>query len=163
MSLLVTIFTDASFCHKTHAAGWAAWIKCNGQTTRIARAFKGQIRSSGDAEVLAAVNAICFTIAGLHLGIADRIILQSDCEKVQHVLNTRRVYKCQTSDSGKAALAALKACYERHGHPTVEVRYVKAHQGTVDKRAAVNTFVDREARKQMEQVRATLRQKREDN
>lgn len=156
MSLIVTIFTDASFDTRTNSAGWAAWIKCNGDTTRLVRPFKTVIENSTQAEIGAAANAICFTIAALNLGLADRIILQTDCATVLHALDFKHSFKTQKHYFVRACREAIEKKFETFGRPAIEIRHVKAHQGKTNARAAVNDWADKAARKQMQQVRDAL-------
>lgn len=156
MSLLVSIFTDASYCHRTRAAGWAAWIKCNGQTTRIARPFKASIEGPTDAEIGAAANALCFSIASLKLGVADRIVLQTDCIVVIHALDFNKNYPSQKRAFVRVCRDAIQDTFKRYGRPGIDIRHVRAHQGKIDPSSAVNDWVDKASREQMRYVRDIL-------
>jgi ribonuclease HI len=73
------IFADASFCHKTKAAGWGAWVK---RDDRVSEAFGGSFRdtmpNSTDAELCALANALHRALARRMIEPGDVVMLQSD-------------------------------------------------------------------------------------
>lgn len=153
--MLVTIFTDASFCHKTSAAGWAVWAKCQGETYRNSGGFKQSIAAPVEAEIGAIVNGVYLITNSLKITSADKLLIQTDCEEAIAFLSGKGIMKTNfTMSKMKAKYAGLLlAC----GVPTVEFRHVKGHRGTRDPRAAVNTWCDKAARKHMLTQRQTKR------
>ncbi len=77
---MMTIFVDASVCHRTGAAGWGAWARCDGWTS--GRIFSGELKArygnSTEAEAAAIANALhLLSKAGDLEGVAV-ILVQSD-------------------------------------------------------------------------------------
>lgn len=76
---MITIFADASFCHRTSAAGWGAWAKGDGWDA--GSTFGGELKTrclnAGEAEIAAIANTL-ITLQRQEL-LHDEIMLQSDC------------------------------------------------------------------------------------
>ncbi len=77
--MLITLFTDASYCMKTHVAAYAAWAKTDRCTVRRAGVLKETVPDSSVAEAQALVNGLCIALAVLKPGADSRIIAQTDC------------------------------------------------------------------------------------
>ena len=153
--MIVTIFTDASFDHRTQAAGWSAWIKFGplpDQTRRYFGPVKAQCHDSHAAELAAIANAVFLAHRGLKLSGADRVIVQSDCQTA--------IDLAQGKDNAllrrKAIRRMVKSIRDTvaSGGFAIELRHVKGHRGAADRRAAVNSWCDKTAREAMRQQRA---------
>lgn len=136
-----TIITDASFCPKTKAAGWAAWITANppnGKVVRLQRSgpFNDDPDSPVHAEVRAAMNGLWLAYT---FGARD-LLLQSDCTAVGSMLR-RGTYDYPSIAS------------EKWPEARVRFRHVKGHTQDPAARSWVNRWCDREARKHMKQLR----------
>jgi len=138
----VTVFTDASHCPHTLATGWAVWIKHGTPATTIRfRGTASGLHNSTEAELHALERAI-------------KHLLETD-------LALDRVVVIQSDSQG--ALAQLGSHHNKLGTELrrtatyVKLKHVKGHQGLKCPRSAVNTWCDREARKQMNTLRTTLR------
>lgn len=75
-----TIITDASLCHDTKAAGWAAW--CKSDTSSVSQTWSGVLKASpansGEAELFAIANGLHVAAkSGALNGVAE-VMLQSD-------------------------------------------------------------------------------------
>lgn len=160
--MLVTMFTDASWCPETGAGGWAVWWKFDGYMERKAGGFKNPPASSFEAELGALVNG---------LWLLDRwrpkpwlqggmIIQQSDCLAA---LDSLRSTVPNPSRSVQAMRQAWHDLKRDRGWRT-DLRYVKAHVGRGDrettqgKRTAVNWWCDKAAKEAMQCQRQQLRQ-----
>lgn len=145
-----TVITDASYCHKTKAGGWAAWINVNyenGEHRRIQESgiFRFRARSSEHAEQMACMNGIFLAYqAG-----ARRILVQTDCLSLVQsegrgtgIKNPRDYTKAQSDHWPDAVL---------------EWRHVKGHTAGEDRRSWVNNWCDREAKKHMRKQRGPIR------
>ena len=158
--MLITLFTDASHCSRTHIAAYAAWAKADGQTVRHAGLFKTRVPDSSIAEAQALVNGLCFALARLRPAPPSKIIAQTDCLVAIAAL-TGQLRKARSI----ARFAPIVAIYtERVSRPglTVEFRHVSAHKGTVTPRNAVNTWCDEICRTLMRQAREADRPARDD-
>jgi ribonuclease HI len=149
--MLITLFTDASHCAKTHVAAYAVWAKMDGRTVRRAGVLKEPVRDSSVAEAQALVNGLCFALTALKPGADSRIIAQTDCLAAIAAL-TGQLRK----QKSMARFAPVIAAYQTRIAATgimVEFRHVAAHKGVSTPRNAVNTWCDTECRKLMRLAR----------
>jgi ribonuclease HI len=152
--MLITLFTDASYCHRTRVAAYAVWAKTDGRTVRHSGVLKELVPHSALAETMALVNGIYLTIAAMRPPAASKIIAQTDCLGAIHALSgtvrraraVRQFAAVVTAYQQKIAAAGIM----------VEFRHVSGHRGTVTPRNAVNTWCDAECRRLMRQARAGL-------
>lgn len=142
-----TIITDASFCPRTKAAGWAAWVRIDGHPEPIKRyaEFRQPVENAQEAEMLAAINGLW--LAAQH-GVTVALV-QTDCLAVVHMLNgqtknehLRRAFSGALAKAGVAGIA-------RSG------RHVKGHTQTADARSYVNRWCDERAKSAMARGRRT--------
>ena len=139
MMIWATVITDASFCDMTKKAGWACWIRIDGQSEPIKRygAFKGKVKTSTDAEKMAAANGLF--IAKAHG--ADAFLLQSDCMTVVHLIDG--VTKAKNRVDEWARMMAKAGVLGR----VIKAKHVKGHSDTKDARSHVNRWCDSMANK----------------
>jgi hypothetical protein len=149
--MLITLFTDASHCSRTHVAAYAVWAKADGRTVRRAGVLKEPVPDSSMAEAQAIVNGLCFALAALSPPPDSKIIAQSDCQSaIAALTGTLRKQR------SVARYAQVKIAFETRVASTgitVEFRHVSAHKGVVTPRNAVNTWCDKECRKLMRLAR----------
>lgn len=137
-----TVITDASFCHKTKAAGWAVWIVFDTPidgTKRLKRSgvFKAQPKTSSEAERFAMFNGLALAY---NWG-ARRILVQSDCEGI--LRHDCPIYQKAAKGYWPTAIVLF--------------RHVKGHQcPNTDARSFVNNWCDYNAKRHMRAQR-TLR------
>ena len=149
--MLITLFTDASYCSRTRIGAYAVWAKTDGRTLRHAGLLKQPAASSALAETMALVNGIHLAITGMRPPPASRIIAQTDCLTAIEAL-AGRFRKPRTI----AKYAAIVDAYRRRVDATgivVEFRHVGGHRGTITPRNAVNTWCDEECRRLMRAAR----------
>ena len=149
--MLITLFTDASYCSRTQIAAYAAWAKADGYTVRHAGVFKARVTDSSIAEAQALVNGLCFALARLRPGAPSKIIAQTDCLVAIHALTGH--FRKARAIKRYAPIVATYA--ERVSRPglAVEFRHVSAHKGTITPRNAVNTWCDEACRTLLRQAR----------
>lgn len=146
---MVTLFTDASVCPQSGFAGWAAWAKRDGQTMRAAAAFRERVRASGIAETRAIVNGVAQVCRFWRpLPYGTLILVQSDCIEA---IDALRPLSSVTGDKHQAKVTFHQIIQRER--VTVRFKHVKGHRGNEDKRASVNSWVDREAKAQMRVAR----------
>jgi hypothetical protein len=63
--MLITLFTDASYCSRSRVAAYAAWAKADGRTVRHSGVMKQPVPNSSLAETMALVNGIYLIIAAM--------------------------------------------------------------------------------------------------
>lgn len=127
-----TVITDASFCARTQAGGWAAWIRFeNNLLIRLSAEFRERPADSTEAEAKAALNGV---VRAQREG-ATQVLLQTDC---------------------MAVVTGLSLWAKRLGvpiHCRVTSRHIKGHNGGRTARSWVNEWCDREAKKHMRAMR----------
>lgn len=154
----ITVFTDASFCHTTKAAGGAFWARGTDVKTSDAFALK-DVEHSHDCEVIVACEAI-LKIAEhpelgpmLALGPKTRIVLVIDCLTVQQVLVGKTSTKlCALSRRRVNQVKEL----QKKLRFWLKINHVKAHSGQGSPRQWVNTWCDEQARAKMQEMRDSL-------
>ena len=130
-----TVITDASFCPRTGAGGWATWIRFEDKgLLKRSDAFRDPAKSSTDAEFKAAVNGVLWAAAGG----ATKVLLQTDN---LHVVER---FAEMVNDAGVTIPCV------------VTTRHVKGHDGGGTPRSWVNEWCDREAKVHMRAMRARL-------
>lgn len=151
----ITLFADASYCHKTKAYGWCFWLKfphlpdgqlCNADPLELRVRPKTVIKSGGgiglpnpaSAELEAlrqGVEYVMNSLQDIPGGLkTKKLVAQSDCmEALDKIEPTLKQYKRDLLDA-----------YTKH---------VKGHQGNASPRSSVNTTCDRKAGEEMRKYR----------
>lgn len=131
----ITVFADASYCHKTRSTGYACWIKhgLDGRTER----FSGNVdnlRNSTEAELHALITALEYVKN--FIDYEDKnISVQSDCIPALDRLR-KRVGSVIPS-----------------GYQHISFKHVRGHQNSINARSAVNEWCDRTAKERMIELR----------
>jgi ribonuclease HI len=132
-----TVITDASFCHITKKAGWAAWIRVDGlrEPIKAYGSFKRKVSTSINAEKMAAIN-------GVYLAVkhgADAVLLQSDCLSVVHLIDgTTKKQSLKTEWDGLLRQAGVSGVL-------LSAKHVRGHTKIDDARSYVNRWCDTHA------------------
>lgn len=154
----ITVFTDASFCHNTKAAGGAFWARGTDAKASDAFSFK-EAEQSHDCEVIVACEAI-LKIADhpelgpmVALGPKTRIVLVIDCLTVKQVLEGPTSTKlCALA---RRRVNQVKSLQKRLRF-WLKINHVKAHSGQGTPRQWVNTWCDEQARAKMQEMRDAI-------
>ena len=165
----LTLFVDASFCHRTHAAGYGAWAKKAAFAKGLI--FGGPlprgITNAGEAELGGIALALRFLLEQQHLNGLDRLMVQSDSlrslQLISQVLPGVRIANhADAAAVSKAHLVpsameakALVAIKGRVSELDLLVRHVRGHKRGQN-RQWVNRMCDAEARRHMLAERARL-------
>jgi ribonuclease HI len=152
--MLITLFTDASYCSRSRVAAYAAWAKADGRTVRHSGVLKQPVPNSSLAETMALVNGIHLVIAAMRPPAASKIIAQTDCLAAIQALSGM-LRRAQAIRDYAAVVAAYREKIAAVG-VVVEFRHVRGHKGTVTPRNAVNTWCDSECRRLMRAARTAL-------
>lgn len=150
----LTVFSDASFCHKSKAGGGAYWAK--GESTKASESFVlvGALQSH-DSEVMAACEAILRLADNpamsklLEKGPKTRLVLVVDCLTVKQVLEGSNPPLCPAAKSLVDRVRTLR----ENMRFWLKVNHVKAHSGQGSPRKWVNSWCDRSARARMKGMR----------
>lgn len=139
--MLVTIFTDAGLCPETQCASWAAWCKSERGVSRTGGILRDPQLFSTMAESAAVVNGIHHALASGVAVAGDAILVQTDNNSVMQflVLPIRPHHK--EKDRRKQMRDVYSSLVARYDI-SVRFRHVKGHQGTKNKRSAVNSWCD---------------------
>lgn len=164
----VTIITDASYCPRTHCAGWAAWMVSDTQRSHIEGGqLKGTIEGSNVAELYAINNGIYVALRRGFISEHDRVLIQSDSTHaltaILYKLNAySQDYKASDGLSIKVQNICLRSCEEAalswlttkvEGMGlTLLLRHIKGHKSG-DGRFWVNRRCDSLAAKYMNEAR----------
>lgn len=164
----LTLFADASFCPRTLAAGWGAWVKRDGLTT--GEVFGDPLKymeTSQMAELAAIYEALRVCQERDWLKGIRIIMVQSDCEwALQRILAL--CARARQSPKGhrfnrvyvNAAGPHAKICWDIAGIVGADrqllLRHVKGHNGGKEGRSWVNEQCDRIARGHMNARRKKL-------
>ena len=144
--LRATIISDASYCHRSKAAGYGTWISADGiDRIRKAGIIAGSPANSTEAELKAVMIGMWYAY---RVGVRVMLI-QTDCLAVVEVVN-------RSTTPGQAALRrTLKDAIEAH-MPGVEIsaKHVKGHTTNEDARSWVNRWCDYHAGIHMRDERA---------
>jgi hypothetical protein len=152
--MLITLFTDASYCSHSRVAAYAAWAKADGRTVRHSGVLRQPVPNSSMAETMGLVNGIHLAIAAMRPPVASKIIAQTDCLGAIQALSGM-LKRAQVIRQYEAVVATYRDKVAASG-VVVEFRHVGGHNGTVTPRNAVNTWCDGECRRLMRAARQEL-------
>lgn len=122
--MLVTVFSDASFCHRLRCAGWGAYIVSNRGRLEIGGAMRHTIMTSTAAEAAAAANALWQAVNDGLAWPGDTVVLQMDCLSGVDALAGRG----KTPGGCATPLDAVRRMAVRN-RLTVDARHVRGHNG----------------------------------
>lgn len=152
--MIVTINTDASHSAKYNCASFAFWAVCNQGKIVKSGVFKNDVKGSSYAEFMCVVNALHAVLNHTQWTGIDKIIINTDCLHVVHLINDRK--------SVLPAKRKIKDAYNkllRNKGIEVVCRHVKAHTTKDDARSWVNRWCDKEAKQYL--IRAIQNKKKE--
>lgn len=154
--MLVTVFSDASWCPKTKAGGWGAWAKSERVQwgVQFSGAFRRLANGSNEAEIMAAACALASTLRSEIAVAGDTILFEIDNEHaLRLVLHDAPTGRLPRTNLEKEAIEVLLALKTRHGL-VFKTRHVKGHSGGERRdRFGVNELCDRLAKKHMLEAR----------
>lgn len=153
----VTVLTDASFCHQTHAAGYGYWIACERGRKAGGGGLANPAQSSTSAEMAAICNAVYDGIRYMLILAEDELLIQTDCMGAIEVFERDVKSRKRPAPSVKPMwdiFQALKKDYSLQ----VRFRHVRAHTGLKETRFASNRLCDYRAKQEMRKMRQKLLQ-----
>ena len=139
--MIVTLFCDASF--KDEKGGWGGWAKSDRGRVYYGGSLRGKWKGSEDTEMAAIANTLRLAkFAGILIP-GDTVIIQSDC---LWALNKLSKNIRPAKGKGQRAYNFIKH-FEKAHYLFLKYKHVKAHEGGIHKRSAVNEACDEIARK----------------
>lgn len=138
MTLRATVNTDASFCPRTKAGGWAAWVAIDGgKKIKLSGKFHKRPKNSAEAELWAIFNGV---FLAAQQGVTE-VLVQSDCKiALEHL----------SRDSSQ-----MRYFFRRlPGEVRIRTKHVNAHTDTATPRTWVNDWCDKMAKNHMREQRA---------
>jgi ribonuclease HI len=184
---VITIFTDASVCSTTRCAGWAAWIKDDGDALVRGGQLKSKMPNppSDHAELFAIANALAIAAQRGYFVDDKAVMVQSDSMNALMLLVTEcnavdkaaegglvcTAFKRKNGKRGKwwrdtynEPLKMIRDLIAKHDF-RIRVRHVKGHQAAGSGgRAYVNNMIDEVAKANMRAARGEhYRQKESQN
>lgn len=156
--MIVTAFSDASFCHDTKAAGWAGWIKSDRGRTYKGGVIRAGVVNASEAEFCALGNTLALAKRRGLVEAGDWMIAQTDNQRVRTVLSGAASFRLTQREH---EVVEWVEDFVKRLSLRFDIRHVKGHLGSLTPRNAVNTVCDKIARQHMKQERV-LRQRRRD-
>lgn len=159
--MLVSLFTDASFCPNMKVGGYGIWTRCGKGKVEASGPMRRVLRSSNEAECRA-VFAGLLLIAQQPWEDVTRILVQSESDHAIHLIHTKSQHKTleELEDEGFAdgyGLAFIGAIrtYEQDHRLIIMGRKLEGHLsfGT-HKRKWANNRTDKLAREGLVIARA---------
>lgn len=144
---MITINTDASFCGKTKAGGYAFWIKGEKLAIKSSGGFKEDLLNSSDAEMKCIINAIASVLKRKHLLNCETIVINTDSK---HCISA---YKTPLRPLDITMQRYINQLKEKVKAQNVILKHVKAHSGAKDSRRWVNEWCDENAKRHMRIIR----------
>jgi ribonuclease HI len=153
--LITTIFSDASFCPETGAAGYGVYIVSDLGRCEWGGVIMAPVTSAEDAEWCALANAVAIAAVRLLIVREGKLLLQADNQAVMTGLKGPRGF-VPRSEFGKLSMAKILDYASLHDC-TIETRWVKGHAKEQLPRTYCNKVCDRLAGVAMRQRREFLR------
>lgn len=151
--MIITLFTDASFCPTTRLASYAAWAKADGQVLRKSGMLKDLPENSTEAEIKAIINGLYFVLVEMRPPEGSWIIAQTDCKTAMDLFLGK--VRSVPAWNGFTSVILPKL---HQAKVKTDFRHVKAHKGNSSPKNAVNTWCDQEARRLMRAARKALQE-----
>jgi ribonuclease HI len=147
---LVSVFTDASYCHSGRAYGWAVWMKCGGKTVRRSGQHKMHQENATHAELSAIGYGILLALKEFPKASAIHVVSDSlnAIQIMQGKMQRRKGYEQQIT-----AYIIEEAC--KHDK-RLTFKHVKAHSTLNSPRRHVNNWCDKAAKHEMRRMREQI-------
>jgi ribonuclease HI len=142
-----TVLTDASYDHTKRVGGWSAWVRIDHHPLPIKGygTFRGNVRNSTEAEVMAALN-------GLYIASnrgSTEALVRSDCMAVEQLIQGQTNAENLVALWREAMASAWGVRFQ-----LITSRHVKGHADPNRHKAGwVNNWCDQHARKGLHAAR----------
>jgi ribonuclease HI len=138
--MLVSIFSDAGYCHTTGIASWGGWARSDRGIARSGGLLKIDSNNTVLLEAAAMVNAVKMSLIFKVLQHQDTMLLQTDNNMVDDILTG----KVKGPLPGLVYGEFVRTCM--HYGLDYEWRHVEGHKGDALPSNSVNSYCDRVCR-----------------
>ena len=121
--MIVSLFTDASWCQYTHAAGWGTWCKSDRNTALGGGIIEEPCLSANHAEMYALRYGLRLAARNGVLAREDHILWRTDC---QHVINLFCDDRFINNSLERKFVEELRADLAKWDN-TLQTRWIKGH------------------------------------
>lgn len=148
--MLITINTDASFNWELKIGAYAFWIVCDAGKIMHSGAFKNKVANSAQAEMMSIANALK-TLAKSNFSGVTKIIINTD---FLHYHGYVRNGNSKRDAAVRVLMQVQSELIKKYSLKKnwLQVRHVKAHAGTDEKRKWVNDWCDEQAKKWLKEL-----------
>lgn len=134
--MIFTIYTDASMCPWTKAAGWGAWMRDDKRSFSFSGLIEAGMRSSTDCELAAMAYAMREALRVFDIKKGDMVVFVTDSENARTCINERL-----TKRSGLHEKIRNYLINALPSHARLKVNRVKGHSTDDGVRSRVNAIV----------------------
>lgn len=121
--MLVSLFTDASWCQYTHAAGWGCWTKSDRTTALAGGVIEEPCLSANHAEMYALRYGLRLAARNGVLAKGDHILWRADCQHAINLFADDRFIKNALEREFVTEIREALAKWDN----TLNVRWIKGH------------------------------------
>lgn len=134
--MLITIISDASFCHRTKCGGYGIWVA----SKRGKKAFGGPAHGHTDNTVVECIAVANGLYHGIEAGLIytnDVILFQTDCKAAIHMFEGKRPPRGEEQQVYKWFMDTIV-----ENRLSFQFRHVKGHSGRMDSRSLAQDKCD---------------------
>lgn len=149
--MLITIISDASFCHHTKRGGYGIWVA----SKRGKKAFGGAAHGHKDNTVVECIAVANGLYHGIEAGLIytnDTILFQTDCKAAIKLFEGKRTPREEEVQVYKWFMDTIV-----ENKLSFQFRHIKGHTSNQDQRSKAQRFCDERARSAMRLERSKIR------
>lgn len=153
---VVTIFSDASFCHANQVGGWGFWMR----TDTVVRRGGGplfDVVSSTQAEMWAVAKSLLFALEEGLIPRRARVVFGVDNQWVVDTMAGRLKFEKGNKDHPCYTPYMMVQEVRKKWEVDVRCRKVKAHDSKADRRGYVNEVADQMAKAGLRYAREVIK------
>lgn len=134
--MIFTIYTDASMCPWTKAAGWGAWMRDQRRSFSFNGVIEHEMRNTTDAEIAAMAYAMREAKRVFEISRGDMVVFVTDSENARQAINHRSIRRNRLQDNIRNYLIQSLP-----SHARLKVNRVQGHSTDDGVRSRVNDIV----------------------
>lgn len=125
--MLVSLFTDASFCHVTKVGGYGAWARCEHGVISEGGPMKRELDSSNEAEARACFAGLLLIARAKWWSEIDKVLVQLDNSHVIRILHKKGMTDPGIDNPKDRAFLKSVMEFEKEHGVIVMAKHVKGH------------------------------------